>query len=1072
MEQSNFGLPEKKPLLALGFDPARAAFFLRAQYADKPCSILTLTKRFLRYPFPLRLTEAGASSILLRPPEFFRVRAWLQTVEQVSDGWLSVRMDEAARAVRQAQTPPPGFLLRFTAENGSDTLTCTPPERAAMLAEKDWFLFGDALFHIELGFAVSASLRGPVTGATLAALIVNELPALAAQGIRADCPYRYDPVPNLRIRVAEVGESVTLFREHGAALRPLAGTAYGWDGTTLRLLEDDSWLNGVFAPGGEARLFGEDILRFAEQARGAWAQNLSGDVEALLRRYTVYEEPELVLHAYTVERNGIGKAYARPEVWAEGMRFPAYELSLCVKPNASFVRAGEGWFSIDSLEKLGLGRMGRLIDGRPVKNPFALSAGELLARGGPRLAGPWKRMAIEDFRPDRQETEALAHLRFLARWGLNGGLKNGGSGENIAALRGLFGELFLRAPACRIMVVAKQERMGELSGAFRAFSPLRLDEDGREPALPPGRGCLVLASVGELVKNLLPVPEQYDLLVMVEPDAMTRSVRSRIFTVLCGIRATLRIGLYGDTPLRYAALEAHAILLGQTSALEDWLMIDPNKPYPTLPDPYPLEQKPLPRPATFAEIDMAGPVQRGAPIPPRGQQPSAAAPAHPPESRAMDRRFVEQARKYEDKTVSRAAFVPFSSYWPSYWVMDELQRKWYFYWRDRVRSGEYPKTDLSYIFVYTYELINLVGCKDAPDGYSKLMDVYLHYREAHPALDRYLNAWISDFALAYRVALTKGETNAFSLLRGITDPDRLLYDRLREKPVRLGLPLIALVSEYDVRSSAFYQKQGEALCREHIPRVVALVDAYLEKTQGRRLVELFFPGVMQRERALFQNAMYAGPVTAVRVDVVPLSTHKPLREFMKQVVRCAENKLREISGYKGKLRGIELEADIARLIESYLDRALIKKPAQPQREIAIDPEKLSRAAAEAEETLRMLSVENEELPDAEEIPDPPALERPASPAAAGGGQEEEPGAWRALLGALPPQERSIVRSMADGADEKELQSVALSLGALLEPAFEHINERAMEITGDLLIEDGKLIEEYGEQVRQAFPAED
>ena len=90
-----------------------------------------------------------------------------------------------------------------------------------------------------------------------------------------------------------------------------------------------------------------------------------------------------------------------------------------------------------------------------------------------------------------------------------------------------------------------------------------------------------------------------------------------------------------------------------------------------------------------------------------------------------------------------------------------------------MRAGEHPKTDLSYIFVYAYELINLVGCRDPQDGYGRLMDVYLAYRQTYPALDRYLSAWISDFLLAYGVEPPRSEANAFNLLRGFTDPDRL-----------------------------------------------------------------------------------------------------------------------------------------------------------------------------------------------------------------------------------------------------------------------------------------------------------
>ena len=76
---------------------------------------------------------------------------------------------------------------------------------------------------------------------------------------------------------------------------------------------------------------------------------------------------------------------------------------------------------------------------------------------------------------------------------------------------------------------------------------------------------------------------QYDLLAMIEPDAMTRSTRSKIFVFLCAIKAALRIGLYGNTQLSYGAREAHETLMGLPPIWEDWLMPDTSKPYPDLP---------------------------------------------------------------------------------------------------------------------------------------------------------------------------------------------------------------------------------------------------------------------------------------------------------------------------------------------------------------------------------------------------------------------------------------------------------------------------------------------------------
>jgi len=83
--------------------------------------------------------------------------------------------------------------------------------------------------------------------------------------------------------------------------------------------------------------------------------------------------------------------------------------------------------------------------------------------------------------------------------------------------------------------------------------------------------------------------------------------------------------------------------------------------------------------------------------------------------------FVKRAKELENKTETSAAlFVPFKSYWPTYGHMTGAQSRWYFYWRSEVRQGRYHKTDLSYIFLHVYELINGVGWEEPTDGYRQL----------------------------------------------------------------------------------------------------------------------------------------------------------------------------------------------------------------------------------------------------------------------------------------------------------------------------------------------------------------
>ena len=82
--------------------------------------------------------------------------------------------------------------------------------------------------------------------------------------------------------------------------------------------------------------------------------------------------------------------------------------------------------------------------------------------------------------------------------------------------------------------------------------------------------------------------------------------------------------------------------------------------------------------------------------------------------------------------------------------MNAAQQRWYFYWRAQVRRGNFLPTDLSYIFVHVYELLNLVELADPTQAASRVKLLWQSYRSQHPQLDNYLPEWGDDL-LAVKV---------------------------------------------------------------------------------------------------------------------------------------------------------------------------------------------------------------------------------------------------------------------------------------------------------------------------------
>lgn len=109
--------------------------------------------------------------------------------------------------------------------------------------------------------------------------------------------------------------------------------------------------------------------------------------------------------------------------------------------------------------------------------------------------------------------------------------------------------------------------------------------------------------------------------------------------------------------------------------------------------------------------------------------------------------FVQQARLAADVSDDFPEHVPFDRYYPTYQAMNDRQLRCYFTWRTRVRRGMVERTDVSYAYVYLYELINLIGCDTPRQAFDALRLFWRSYRALDARIDRYARTWLRDLAL-------------------------------------------------------------------------------------------------------------------------------------------------------------------------------------------------------------------------------------------------------------------------------------------------------------------------------------
>ena len=372
---------------------------------------------------------------------------------------------------------------------------------------------------------------------------------------------------------------------------------------------------------------------------------------------------------------------------------------------------------------------------------------------------------------------------------------------------------------------------------------------------------------------------------------------------------------------------------------------------------------PSPTAPGFSDMVLPGEPEKKQAVPARPQYsaPTVRVSIHDPHEK-----FFADMKRFAQKDGKAVPFVPFMSYWPTYESMNKSQQAWYFYWRSQVRQGNYIDTDLSYIFVLIYELLSGTGWETPRDGYKKLTQVWNAYRERFPALDRYLADWIFDFARQHELtdfSLSEQENPHAS---PSAKTDLMIAQHASEVPLKLSFSLIDALCDYSIVSSKFYKDGNQELMREAIPRVVALADAALQKKTGKGILDTYGPTrVKKQEYYAFASAVCPQANQKIAFTVKGYSAYPKLRAYINELVRYGENSLRSLCGCRGRLRGITLDPETSKLIDSFLakeygNRQKTDSSEEKPAKVVLNFESINTLREESDAVREALSVEEPE----------------------------------------------------------------------------------------------------------------
>ena len=470
----------------------------------------------------------------------------------------------------------------------------------------------------------------------------------------------------------------------------------------------------------------------------------------------------------------------------------------------------------------------------------------------------------------------------------------------------------------------------------------------------------------------------------------------------------------------------------------------------------------------------------------------------------MAETFYRQAMFMKDFSDSYSGNAPFTHHYPYFQNMGYEQLRTYFTWRTNVRMGVVLETHRSYVFLYMYELLRNIGALNPQDGLEKLMFLWGEYRAFDKSIDKYVVAWLKDYFVYYDMPNTFYE---FACANNLLD----YYPEIEETSDEFNS--FCAISKYDIRKSAFFTEELKKLivdCFYHVLgrlRKVFLENGFCfdESTYepARRFYEwkpfentLFFQWLMQRDRrvVLSKKEMYVCHDN--RWSFGKASITENGRQLVGYVLKQMESVLRKAAGYKHKLtandkmlaqtaamelqsKGISLPDIIGKAtLEFYRDAT--------KTVVNVDKNALSQIRQEALEIQEKLIIEEEtelidDIPEKDEkfnegakIPTnemichmgeslASAETRDFDAAAQASPSTTENTSANEIC--FTEIEKSALAAIIDG--KTNIRKFAAGHGIMPEVLVGGINEKAMDIIGDCLLDDEfNLYEDYLDQAKE------
>ena len=432
-------------------------------------------------------------------------------------------------------------------------------------------------------------------------------------------------------------------------------------------------------------------------------------------------------------------------------------------------------------------------------------------------------------------------------------------------------------------------------------------------------------------------------------------------------------------------------------------------------------------------------------------------------TRSFYEKFRSDAMRYREMTGEPCEEVPFFSYIPQYSQMNLYQSNFYLYFRELARKKEYIHADISYILLYTYEIINLSDISDPAKDLDELCGIWMTYRELYPVIDKYMAEWICDFCLLYKLPVPECALAILPKLCETATLREFYMSAAVKNGGAINGEVLSAFADYDYKRSRIeldekyihhFAKALEAACAGY-PAEHFVADKSL---------------IMQRDA--FVGSLCAHNVKRkISVEYFPAFRKSGIRTMLGAAVKHTENKIRRLMGVKSRLHTDGLPDEARARIDAYFCEAYpevfghrtVKYQETPEYEKFYDAPAVPFSADAAQQIELESRQAAEMLAAFDEVE---AVAETETPAIIEFSEKTETTA-AAKNESSANVVRDVIKHMLEGG---QLEGWCRERGLLPDTVAGEVNEAAMDFIGDALLDftegSWQLIADYLEEAAE------